>query len=85
MLDPQTNLIRADYRDLFSKMQSVCLVHESSKLASEHIGSIWPDSKTWWLQEDIQALVAEYFHRYGQKHEHPLRELKRVITSVSKS
>ena len=85
MLDPQTHPIREDYRNLFSKMQSVCLVHESLKSASEHIANIRTESNTWWLEEDIQASIARYLHRYGQKHEHLLRELKRVITSVSKS
>ena len=66
-------------------MQSVGLVHESPKSASEYIANIWSDTNTWWLQKEIQDLVAEYLYQFGRKHEHPLRELKRVITSVSKS
>ena len=85
MLDPQTHPIRENWRNLFSKMQSVGLVHESPKSASEHIANIWSDTNTWWLQDQIQALVAEYLYRFGRKDKHPLRELKRVITSVSKS
>ena len=85
MLDPQTHPIREDWRDLFSKMQSVGLVHESPKSAGEHIANIWSDSNNWWLQDEIQTLVAEYLYRFGRKDKHPLRELKRVITSVSKS
>jgi len=85
MLDPQTHPIRENCQSLFSGMQSVGLVHESPKSASEHIANIWSDTNTWWLQKEIQDLVAEYLYRFGRKHEHPLRELKRVITSVSKS
>ena len=85
MLDPQTHPIRENCQNLFSRMQSVGLVHESPKSASEHITNIWSDTNTWWLEKEIQDLVAEYLYRFGRKHEHPLRELKRVITSVSKS
>ena len=85
MLDPQTHPIRENCQNLFSRMQSVGLVHESPKSASEHIANIWSDTNTWWLEKEIQDLVAEYLYRFGRKHEHPLRELKRVITSVSKS
>jgi len=85
MLDPQTHPIRENWRNLFSKMQSVGLIHESPNSACEHIANIWSDSNTWWLQDEIQALVAEYLYRFGRKDKHPLRELKRVITSVSKS
>ena len=85
LLDPQTHPIRENCQNLFSRMQSVGLVHESPKSASEHIANIWSDTNTWWLQDKIQTLVAEYLYRFGRKHEHPLRELKRVITSVSKS
>jgi len=85
MLDPQTHPIRENCQNLFSKMQSVGLVHESPKSASEHIANIWSDSNNWWLQDEIQTLVAEYLYRFGRKDKHPLRELKRVITSVSKS
>lgn len=85
MLDPQTHPIRENCQSLFSRMQSVGLVHESPKSASEHITNIWSDANTWWLQDEIQALVAEYLHRFGRKHEHPLRELKKVVTSISNS
>ena len=85
MLDPQTHPIRENCQNLFSRMQSVGLVHESPKSASEYIANIWSDTNTWWLQKEIQDLVAEYLYQFGRKHEHPLRELKRVITSVSKS
>ena len=85
MLVPQTHPIRENWRNLFSKMQSVGLIHESPNSASEHIANIWSDSNTWWLQDEIQALVAEYLYRFGRKDKHPLRELKRIITSVSES
>ena len=85
MLDPQTHPIRENCQNLFSRMQSVGLVHESPKSASEHIANIWSDTNTWWLQKEIQDLVTEYLYRFGRKGKHPLRELKRVITSVSKS
>ena len=84
MLDPQTHPIRGNCQNLFLKMRSVGLVHDSPKSTVEHIAKIWSGTNTWWLQNDIQDLVAEYLHRFGRKQEHPLRELKRIITFVSK-
>ena len=85
MLNPLTHPIRSDCRELFSLMKQVGLLHESPQAAAMHIESIWTDTNKWWNQDDVQAVVKQYLARFGRESDHPLREIRKILKSISRS
>jgi putative transferase (TIGR04331 family) len=85
MLNPLTHPIRSDCRELFSMMKQVDLLHESPQAAAMHIESIWTDTNKWWNQDDVQAVVKQYLARFGRESDHPLREIRKILKTISQS
>jgi putative transferase (TIGR04331 family) len=85
MLNPLTHPIRSDCRELFSLMKQVGLLHESPKAAAMHIESIWTDTNRWWNQDDVQAVVKQYLARFGRESDQPLREIRKILKTISRS
>jgi putative transferase (TIGR04331 family) len=85
MLNPLTHPIRSDCRELFSLMKQVGLFHESPQAAAMHIDRIWTDTNKWWNQDDVQAVVKQYLARFGRESDHPLREIRKILKSISRS
>jgi putative transferase (TIGR04331 family) len=85
MLNPLTHPIRSDCHELFSMMKQVGLLHESPQAAAMHIESIWTETNKWWNQEDVQAVVKQYLARFGRESDHPLREIRKTLKSISQS
>ena len=85
MLNPLTHPIRSDCHELFSLMKQVGLLHESPKAAAMHIESIWTDTNRWWNQDDVQAVVKQYLARFGRESDHPLREIRKTLKTISQS
>ena len=85
MLNPLTHPIRSDCHELFSMMKQVGLLHESPQAAAMHIESIWTETNKWWNQEDVQAVVKQYLARFGRESDHPLREIRKILKTISRS
>jgi putative transferase (TIGR04331 family) len=85
MLNPLTHPIRSDCQELFSMMKQVGLLHESPQAAAMHIESIWTETNKWWNQEDVQAVVKQYLARFGRESDHPLREIRKTLKTISQS
>jgi putative transferase (TIGR04331 family) len=85
MLNPLTHPIRSDCRELFSLMKQVGLLHESPQAAAMYIESIWTDTNKWWNQDDVQAVVKQYLARFGRESDHPLREIRKILKTISQS
>jgi putative transferase (TIGR04331 family) len=85
MLNPLTHPIRSDCHELFSMMKQVGLLHESPQAAAMHIESIWTETNKWWNQEDVQAVVKQYLARFGRESDHPLREIRKILKTISQS
>jgi putative transferase (TIGR04331 family) len=85
MLNPLTHPIRSDCHELFSMMKQVGLLHESPQAAAMHIESIWTETNKWWNQEDVQAVVKQYLARFGRESDHPLREIRKTLKTISQS
>ncbi len=85
MLNPLTHPIRSDCHELFSMMKQVGLLHESPQAAAMHIESIWTDTNKWWNQDDVQAVVKQYLARFGRESDHPLREIRKTLKTISQS
>jgi putative transferase (TIGR04331 family) len=85
MINPLTHPIRSDCRELFSLMKQVGLLHESPQAAAMHIDRIWNDTNKWWNQDDVQAVVKQYLARFGRESDHPLREIRKTLKTISRS
>jgi putative transferase (TIGR04331 family) len=85
LLNPLTHPIRSECVELFSLMKQVGLVHESPQAAAMHIEKIWTDTNKWWNQDDVQAVVKQYLARFGRESDHPLREIRKILKSISRS
>ena len=85
MLNPLIHPIRSDCQKLFSLMKQVGLLHESPQAAAMHIDSIWTDTNRWWNQDDVQAVVKQYLARFGMESDHPLREIRKTLKTISRS
>ena len=85
MLNPLTHPIRSDCHELFSLMKQVGLLHESPQAAAMHIERIWADTNKWWNQDDVQAVVKQYLARFGRESDHPLREIRKTLKTISQS
>jgi putative transferase (TIGR04331 family) len=85
MLNPLTHPIRSECQELFSLMKQVGLLHESPQAAAMHIDRIWTDTNRWWNQGDVQAVVKQYLARFGRKSDHPLREIRKTLKTISQS
>jgi putative transferase (TIGR04331 family) len=85
MLNPLTHPIRSDCHELFSLMKQVGLLHESPQAAAMHIERIWADTNRWWNQDDVQAVVKQYLARFGRESDHPLREIRKTLKTISQS
>jgi putative transferase (TIGR04331 family) len=85
LLNPLTHPIRSECVELFSLMKQVGLLHESPQAAAMHIEKIWTDTNKWWNQDDVQAVVKQYLARFGRESDHPLREIRKILKSISRS
>ncbi len=85
MLNPWTHPIRSDCREFFSLMKQVGLLHESSQAAAMHVENIWTDTNKWWKQDEVQAVVKQYLARFGRESDHPLREIRKTLKTISRS
>ena len=85
MLNPLTHPIRSDCQELFSLMKKVGLLHESPQAAAMHIESIWTDTNKWWKQDEVQAVVKQYLARFGRESDRPIREIRKILKTISQS
>ena len=66
-------------------MKQVGLLHYSPQVAAMHIESIWTDTKKWWNQDDVQAVVKQYLARFGRESDHSLRQIRKTLKKISRS
>ena len=66
-------------------MKQVGLLHYLPQVAAMHKESIWTDTNRWWNQDDVQAVVKQYLARFGRESDHPLREIRKTLKTISQS
>lgn len=83
-LDPIVHAIRSSCVDLFTRLETLQLVHWSDQSLNMFLDRHIDDVDEWWLSSEVQSGVKEYLELFGHQSQRPIRDFRNALLASAR-
>lgn len=73
--------LRESAKPYYQLLVDAGIVHLTPESAAAKVNEIWDDVASWWLQASVQEARKQFCDRYARVSQHPVYELKKILTN----
>jgi len=69
----------------YESLRSAGIIADTAEQAAEMVGLHWDDISGWWNSQPVQDARKAFCDKYSRKEKHPVRTMRRLLTSHAKN